>query len=467
MNDLPAQKLRELIATHGPSILSEPQRVEGWLSYSCPGMSRETNVLLIALRQQVPAALCNGGTVPAIARRLSEETAMADDAATWAVEAWRKAMSNGDERVQAHPPAERPALEARRESPPDASSDDPARASRKLELLRLVERAHQPQDDAQIGSLVLIGIGGAFLIGAIIGLSDSHAKAGSVCFIIGIICIGIGYVAFPSCREGAQRLEQAIRTLRSEFKDEFDRWGGEQTLMDGDALAAIIRRVLAVEDQPASSANDFEGKLAAVELGHVHNRQLLDDLQALEAAYEPWWVSYGIPATIAFAGLLCLAIGLRNSQDNLLIPGGTLALMVAGAWFLGIVLFQPHPNDVSQMASSFAENHPGSLGHFSGTSGLLSASSFRAGSRVIRRQLAEQGTVAPHRGPLVLALGAIGFVFPPLGPAAWIVGDADLRAIAYGRMDADGLSMTTSGRTLGMIASMVYGGIIAVALMSR
>jgi hypothetical protein len=97
----------------------------------------------------------------------------------------------------------------------------------------------------------------------------------------------------------------------------------------------------------------------------------------------------------------------------------------------------------------------------------VSVSSFQAGSRAVRQQLVHNGAILPHRGPVALVLGIIGLVFPPLALAAWIVGDADLRAIAYGRMDATGLSMTASGRTLGMIASLVYSGIIAIALLSR
>ena len=63
---------------------------------------------------------------------------------------------------------------------------------------------------------------------------------------------------------------------------------------------------------------------------------------------------------------------------------------------------------------------------------------------------------APHRGGLILAFGIIGLVaFGPLGIVAWIMGNNDMREIRDGRMDPEGESMTSVGRILGMIASIL------------
>jgi hypothetical protein len=84
-------------------------------------------------------------------------------------------------------------------------------------------------------------------------------------------------------------------------------------------------------------------------------------------------------------------------------------------------------------------------------------------SRVRKRRRRD---LEPHRGGLILALGIISFFFAPLilGPIAWILGNIDLAAIRAGRMDPEGESQTSTGRLCGMIATIVYGVLIAVIL---
>ena len=67
-----------------------------------------------------------------------------------------------------------------------------------------------------------------------------------------------------------------------------------------------------------------------------------------------------------------------------------------------------------------------------------------------------RGGFAPHRGGMILALGIIGIVaFQPLGIAAWIMGNTDLKEIRAGRMDPDGEGLTNAGRICGMIATIL------------
>jgi hypothetical protein len=71
----------------------------------------------------------------------------------------------------------------------------------------------------------------------------------------------------------------------------------------------------------------------------------------------------------------------------------------------------------------------------------------------------------PHRGTLVLVLGILSLVIcAPLGIAAWIMGNGDLKQMDAGTMDPSGRSMTNAGRICGMIACilMVLGIIIFV-----
>lgn len=62
----------------------------------------------------------------------------------------------------------------------------------------------------------------------------------------------------------------------------------------------------------------------------------------------------------------------------------------------------------------------------------------------------------PHRGTLILVLGILGLVIcGPLGIAAWIMGNGDLKQIDAGTMDASGRSLTNAGRICGMIATIL------------
>jgi predicted Zn finger-like uncharacterized protein len=62
----------------------------------------------------------------------------------------------------------------------------------------------------------------------------------------------------------------------------------------------------------------------------------------------------------------------------------------------------------------------------------------------------------PHRGTLILIFGILGLVvFWPLGIAAWVMGNNDLKEIRAGRMDPEGESTTNAGRICGMISTIL------------
>jgi len=73
----------------------------------------------------------------------------------------------------------------------------------------------------------------------------------------------------------------------------------------------------------------------------------------------------------------------------------------------------------------------------------------------------------PHRGTLILVLGILSLIVcGPLGIAAWIMGNGDLREIDAGTMDPAGRTMTQAGRICGIIAcilmilSVVVGAVL-------
>jgi hypothetical protein len=76
----------------------------------------------------------------------------------------------------------------------------------------------------------------------------------------------------------------------------------------------------------------------------------------------------------------------------------------------------------------------------------------------------------PHRGTLILVLGILSLCVANLilGPIAWILGNEDLKKIRAGKMDPEGESSTNTGRTCGMIGTiigLVFLGIVLVFLL--
>lgn len=63
----------------------------------------------------------------------------------------------------------------------------------------------------------------------------------------------------------------------------------------------------------------------------------------------------------------------------------------------------------------------------------------------------------PHRGTLILVLGILSLVVcAPLGIAAWLMGNGDLKLMDAGQMDSTGRSTTNAGRICGMIGTILF-----------
>jgi len=99
MNNLPRQKLSEIVARHGRDIANDPRRVEGLLrDYGGPHR-REIAVLVSAAEEGVAAELLAAGAglprealLARLARRLHDNVAMEPAAARWAVNSWALAL---------------------------------------------------------------------------------------------------------------------------------------------------------------------------------------------------------------------------------------------------------------------------------------------------------------------------------------------------------------------------------------
>ena len=72
----------------------------------------------------------------------------------------------------------------------------------------------------------------------------------------------------------------------------------------------------------------------------------------------------------------------------------------------------------------------------------------------------------PHRGTTILVLGILGFVVCPIcGIVAWVMGNADLKKIAAGQMDPEGLGNTKAGRICGIISTILAAAVFLIYLL--
>ncbi|MGZ4961342.1 MAG: DUF4190 domain-containing protein [Limisphaerales bacterium] len=72
----------------------------------------------------------------------------------------------------------------------------------------------------------------------------------------------------------------------------------------------------------------------------------------------------------------------------------------------------------------------------------------------------------PHRGTLVLVLGILGLVLcGPLGIAAWVMGNGDIKQMDAGTMDPSGRGTTNAGRICGIIATILTIIAVVIALL--
>src|SRR5262250_2154922 len=97
MDSVPLDRLREIVRTHGRSVIAEPARCAALLHDHCSEYRREASVLVGALREGIPAAILESETrrVPATAEslihQLHQGAGFSSEAAKWAVNAWSTA----------------------------------------------------------------------------------------------------------------------------------------------------------------------------------------------------------------------------------------------------------------------------------------------------------------------------------------------------------------------------------------
>lgn len=99
MNELPRQKLVEIFAKKGRSMIENPRRLEGLLRDYCGAHKREISVLVAAVEEHaVLDLLAASPSVPRkvllsrLAQRLCDNLGLSMEAARWAIESWALAL---------------------------------------------------------------------------------------------------------------------------------------------------------------------------------------------------------------------------------------------------------------------------------------------------------------------------------------------------------------------------------------
>ena len=99
MNDLPRQKLKEILTRYGHGLAEDPRRCEAFLKDFCPQHKREVFLLACVARQSIPAELLKSSgslsrnmLVGHHAKRLHEDCGLTLASARWAVESWALAL---------------------------------------------------------------------------------------------------------------------------------------------------------------------------------------------------------------------------------------------------------------------------------------------------------------------------------------------------------------------------------------
>ncbi|OSO93918.1 hypothetical protein B7O87_05040 [Cylindrospermopsis raciborskii CENA303] len=94
MNDLPRQKLREIIVQHGRALCDDPKRCEAFLRDYCGQYGREIFILISALKKGVVKDILNSSNIPVelllgrLTKQMQNDLGLTEEAARYAVESW-------------------------------------------------------------------------------------------------------------------------------------------------------------------------------------------------------------------------------------------------------------------------------------------------------------------------------------------------------------------------------------------
>lgn len=202
VNDEVRAQLAHIVRLHGQGIVDDPIRLQGLLRDVVGQHRREINVLMQALRSNVPGELLKASgptelTADRLVDSLQQDTGLSRDSAQWAVETWGNALgvpiSFGEETTEPSPPAAisqpTPISEPARPqvttpSPPPIASNPPPSQPHQAPWQPPQPYApyQQPQKKSSMGVLiavlVVVVLGGGGALGYVLMKKSDHGDNG-------------------------------------------------------------------------------------------------------------------------------------------------------------------------------------------------------------------------------------------------------------------------------------------------
>ncbi|MGD0534667.1 MAG: zinc finger AN1 domain-containing stress-associated protein [Methanoregula sp.] len=100
IDNIPREKLREIVKTYGETIIENPKRLRAILKDLCLGKNtREINAIMSSLEEKIPQEILKSKNtvplkilLPQLKKRLSENTYYSDDLVIWSIKSWALAL---------------------------------------------------------------------------------------------------------------------------------------------------------------------------------------------------------------------------------------------------------------------------------------------------------------------------------------------------------------------------------------
>jgi hypothetical protein len=195
MDNLPRQKLCELIAQHGPELCDDPRRCKALLKEQCGNYKQEIRILVEALTEQVtddlltaPADAPRPELIDRLRKQLQDALDLSEEDARWGVESWAIALGVIRAPASAPPPEAPPAeLPAAKEAATDIEQPSCFYVGHEYDLASRTANPDKPVlYDARdlLTHGVVVGMTGSGKTGLCIDLIEEAALDGIPCVLI-------------------------------------------------------------------------------------------------------------------------------------------------------------------------------------------------------------------------------------------------------------------------------------------
>jgi hypothetical protein len=152
MNELPRQKLKEIIIQHGHALCDDPKRCEAFLRDYCGEYGREIFILISALKQGIVKDLLNSNNIPIelllgrLTKQMQNNLGLTEEAARYGVESWAVVLDKMTPQQIQQPIIKPPTTISRNQQPivesthPKATEISQARQIDYINLERLLQQ---------------------------------------------------------------------------------------------------------------------------------------------------------------------------------------------------------------------------------------------------------------------------------------------------------------------------------------